>query len=107
MSNNTLKKRVMRRVYVIYAIRQTLSPVALKAYVLGVSFVGLLSLVSVGSVIANMPADIAGMSTYALYALSHTEFAVQIFVALVLAATLWLSKDIIRSFGHAAQFNRV
>jgi len=107
MNSNILKKRIMRRVYVIYTLRQALSPLALKVYVLAVSFVGIASLVSVGNVFANMPADLLGMFTFVFYALTHTEFVVQLLIFGTLAVALWLVRDLAKGFHLTPHLSRV
>ena len=104
--NDQLQKRIMRRVYAVFLIKRAVGPTALKLYTLMLASAGIVSLVSVGNVFANMPADIAGALTFVLYALSHTEFIIQLLVFGTLGAALWLIRDIIRGLQTAPHLHK-
>ena len=108
MTNNKLKKRIMRRVYFLFFARKAIGPTAVKLYTLMLSSVGIVSLVSVGNVVSNMPqSNATEVFNFALYALTHTELIVQLFVFATLAATLWLTRDVIRGFQHSPNLHRI
>lgn len=94
MKNNTLSQRIMRRVYVVYMLRRATSPTALRIYSLLALFVGIVSLVSVGNVIANLPAEgFFSFYDFSMYAFMHTELVVQLLVVGALVFSLWLVRD--------------
>lgn len=75
-----LKKRIMRRIYVIFFLKRVFSEFALKTY----AFVGLMwagvSLVSVGNVFKNMLNVSGGLDdfyNFFTYAFLHTTMVVQ------------------------------
>lgn len=96
MTNDKIKKRIMRRIYVLFVLRKLINARAMKVYTVTGFIYGMLSLVSVGNIVANMPqiSDISGLLTFMTYALTHTEFVVQILIFGTLAVSLWLVKDI-------------
>lgn len=105
--NDQLQKRIMRRVYAVFFMKRAVGPTALKLYTLMLASAGIVSLVSVGNVFANMPADIAGVLVFVFYALSHTEFIVQLFVFGTLGAALWLVRDIVQGLQEAPHLHRM
>ena len=96
----------MRRVYAVFFIKRAVGPTALKLYTLMLASAGIVSLVSVGNIFANMPADLVGAFTFVFYALSHTEFIVQLLVFGTLGAALWLVRDIIQGLQAAPHLNK-
>jgi len=108
MTNNKLKKRIMRRIYVLFVLRKLINAKAMKAYTVTGFIYGVLSLVSIGNIVANMPqiSDLSGLLTFVLYALTHTEFVVQILIFGTLAVSLWLVKDIAQESKVAPHFGR-
>jgi len=100
MQNVELTKRIMRRVYFVHVLRSVLSPLSLKAYAFGLFSVGIVSLVSLSNVIANMPqlGDLAGLSGFLLVAFANTEVAVQLLALGILVAFVLLVRDALNSF---------
>lgn len=96
-----LQKKIMRRVYVIYALRQLFAPVMLRVYVLAAALTGLFSFVSVGDVLVNMPTyGLAALYDFSTYALMHTDHVVQILLAIMAAVFIFLIRDVVRSIAH-------
>jgi len=106
--NEQLKRKIMRRIYFMFAVRKALSPVALKLY----AFIALLwfgvSQVSMGNIIANMPQVTNVSAFYDFYtsALVNTEFAVQMILAGIAFFIVWMIWDMKRNL-FAAQVSRV
>ncbi len=111
MTTNKLKIRVMRRVYVLFFARKAVGATAMKIYTLLLSSVGIVSLVSVGNIVSNMPnipqSSASEVFSFVFYALTHTEFVVQLLIVATLTAVLWLTRDIIRGFHYVPQLKRV
>ena len=101
MSNTTLHNNIMRRIYVIYMLRQLTDPRMLKVCVLAVVSIALVSFVSVSDVLANMPLyDFQAFYDFMLYALLHTDTVVQLFLAAAVSVLLMLIRDIARGAAH-------
>ena len=98
--NTQLKKRIMRRIYIISVIRRIFHPIVLKGMTLAVFIVLGNVLVSVPNVINNMPISTnVGVSfSFIMNALARTDTLVQmIFLGSVFLA-VWLIKDALNSF---------
>jgi len=107
MKNNKLSKKIMRRVYAIYLVRQLANPLALKVYTLAAILVGITSLVSIGNIIANLPTaeGFYALYDFSRYAVLHTELAVQALLFGGVVCMMWLVLDCSRrinsfSFSH-------
>ncbi|OGG47342.1 hypothetical protein A2671_01520 [Candidatus Kaiserbacteria bacterium RIFCSPHIGHO2_01_FULL_49_13] len=107
MTNQELKIRIMRRVYVIYYVRKALSPRALKMYALIAACLGTASVVSVSNVLQNMPSDVAGISSFFIAAFANTKLIVQLLTAGAIVTLLALLADLVRSFSGAPRLTRV
>jgi hypothetical protein len=97
-TNKQLRQAIMRRVYLVYALRLMLRPMTLKLFALGAGSIGIVSLVSLSNVFANMAAlgSAAGVSQFILYAVTHTEIPVQLSLAAIVLALIWLARDLAR-----------
>lgn len=97
MKNEVISNRIMRRVYVMFVLRKAISPYAVRTYAISISLAGVFSLVSIGNVIANMPAlsDISGLTVFMLSALLHTETLVQFLIFGTITVGIWLARDIL------------
>jgi hypothetical protein len=91
---NTLKTRIMNRVYAIYALRQLSQP-AVKVGALAALLFALRELTFVSKVVENasLKHDALGFVNYMFYAFTNTEFVVQLVVVAVLALALFMAKD--------------
>jgi len=89
MQDNILKKRIMRRVYTVYVLRQLFNPAMYRVYLLVGLFGGIASFVSVSNIFANMPSGFAELYNFSLYAFTNTELIVQILTLSLATATLW------------------
>lgn len=100
MSN--LTQKIMRRVYVVWLLRQLLRRTALRVIALGGIFWSLQFYISFRSVIAN--ANLAStenlLGSYGFWrsAFAHTEASVQVLMVLATAITLWFGWDIFHSW---------
>lgn len=91
--------RIMRRVRRVYYLRKIFHPAAVKAYAGGALLLGVLSLVSVMDVIANIPAGTGAPLYYVMNAFLHTEIVVKVaVVAFAVIAGL-----LIRDIAHMAK----
>ncbi len=93
MSN--LTKKIMRRVYVVWLLRQLLHPVGLRIIALVGIFWGLQSYISFRSVITNLSStgNLLGGYSFWQSAFTHTELSVQILTLAAAAVLLWLVWD--------------
>ncbi len=97
MTNDVIKKNVMRRVRIIRVLRLIFSG----ATAAGLAIVGALWLIGrevwVAKVFSNGPQDLLGHTEYLGYAFMHTHLLVQALVLTVLAATLYLARATARA----------
>ena len=89
----------MRRVRRIHYLRVLLSPVRIKLYGLAALTTALFSTVSFAHVYANMPSVLAPSAHihFALSAISHTEFSVQVLLVGVFITLCMLGRDLLRT----------
>lgn len=92
-----IKKRIMRRTYAIWAVRQLASPIFLKGYAIAVVFWGMTKYISFRSVWGNIPAwnDTGAQYDFISSAFVHTEIAVWILLILSLGFLGSMTKDIL------------
>ena len=108
VANTQLKKRIMRRVYIVSVIGRIFHPTVLKSVILAVFMVMGSILVSVPNVINNMPVstDISASFSFIMNALVRTDVLVQIIFLGSAILTVWLIKDALRSFSLFNHHNR-
>jgi len=94
-----LKKAIMRRVYLAYAVRRVFHALTLKTAGIVLFAWGIFLQVSIGNVIAN--ARQAADASYFAYAFAQTEFIVQAFMVGVIILSIWLAHDIYRTWKGA------
>lgn len=95
----SVRREVMRRVYMVFFLRTVVKPFALKAASAGALAVVGAALISVRSVWFNMPsiAEAASVAKFLLSAFLNTELAVQaLALGLVVLAALAL-RDLLRA----------
>lgn len=94
----------MASVVVIHTLRRLVSMTALKVYVLGVSFWGIVALVSVSNVTSNFMSvashGAGGVGAFLLSAVLGTTLVVQLTLIMVLGTTASLFVDFARSFSR-------
>ena len=103
MNNIQLRKRIMRRVYAVYALQKVLSRTALKVYAGLALLYGVKVFVHVEAVANNMPdfTNLSGLYDFSLSAIVNTNIAVQFIVFGVAALAVWIMRDAIRNiFTH-------
>lgn len=100
ITNQELTKRIMRRVYMVYALRQVTRPVVRAALVMTL-IVASLSFVSVSNIIMNIGsvASLSGFITFIASAFLETEFFVQFAALGVAAIGLWSIVDMMKRTG--------
>ncbi len=92
-----IQTKVMASVLLIFAARQLVTPVALKAYALLAGFLFVASLVSVGDVVSNFFAvGLSGAFGFVFAALTNAQTMVQITTLLVALFAVLLVRDIVR-----------
>ncbi len=109
VANIQLKKRIMRRVYIISVVKRVFRPVVLKSVILAVFIVAGNVLVSVPNVINNMhvsSTNIGASLSFIMNALTHTDILVQIIFLGSILLTSWLIKDVLRSFSFFNYHNK-
>lgn len=93
-----IEQQVMAGVGVIWGAKLLASATALKLYVLAVTGWALVQLTWVHMVFQNWAhVGAAGTWTFVTYAVLHTQFAVQLTLAAIAVAGLWLLADLTRS----------
>lgn len=97
MTNDELKKKIMRRVYTIYVLRKVFNPLMYRLYLLVALLGGVASFVSISNVVANMPRyGISNLYDFSMYAFLHTEVTVQVLTLGAGAVLLWFILDLTR-----------
>ena len=95
MSNNTphLFKKIMRRVYCIYALRYITQPFLVKTYILIVLFWRSAAYISFADVAYNAKASFPHIFGFGREAFVHTEGITLFYVSLAFLFLILLSKD--------------
>ena len=75
-----MNRQIMNRIHFVFWMRRVLSPTAVKLYLIGVGSLVILSYMSLGNVIANMPSILETRAFYhfTMSALFHTEAVAQV-----------------------------
>jgi hypothetical protein len=72
--NNSLQRKIMRRIYYAYVLRMVTQPALLHGFFLLAMLIALTHFVSLGNVIQNMmSADLSNIPTFVVNALMNTE----------------------------------
>ena len=106
-SNNTkngvLTRRIMRRIYVVAAIRAVLNPIFLKALLVAVFFFRSMEYVSYGNVLANAPSLFEFENNVRFFsgALAHTSSVTLFLYTGIGVMIAWISFDFARHKTHA------
>lgn len=97
--SNILKKRIMRRVYTVYALQRVLSRTAFKIYAAVALLFGIKSFIHVAAVAENMPdfSNLSGLYNFSLHAVVNTGIAVQFIVFGVVALVVWTMRDAVKN----------
>lgn len=109
MSDEDLKIRIMRRIYITNMLRKTFAPFMLRVYIGIVVIWQLVLSVSLSNVFENLP----GIShPFALYnfassAFMNTEMWVKILSVCLFLVVLWLSKDFMSNTWGASSRHRI
>ncbi|MBI3572498.1 hypothetical protein HY091_03140 [Candidatus Kaiserbacteria bacterium] len=99
MTNNTvtnIETNVMRRIYIIAALRPILSGAVVATVLALLALWGIGREVWVAKVFANGPQDFVGHSLYLLYAFEHTRLVVQALSLITLGALIYLARETAR-----------
>ncbi|MBT3730044.1 hypothetical protein HON59_01430 [bacterium] len=99
MNHLQLKKRIMRRVYMLYVLGKVLSKLAFKIYAGLALLYGIKVFVHVEAVANNMPDfnNLSGLYTFMTNAALNTDLAVQFIVFGVVALIAWVLRDAIKN----------
>lgn len=93
----TIEQQVMANVGVIYTARQFVSARALKLYVLLAGLVALVEFTWAHKVLANWAAvGLPGTFNFLTYAVTHTSFAVQLTLIVLVVASVSLVRDLLK-----------
>ena len=100
MNEKRLKKKIMRRVYTVYYMRQLRRVLAVEVFAFTFFAFMLISRISVSHIIENMPrfSDIPALFRFLTAAFFNTEFVVQVVFVGVAVASFLLLKDIIKIY---------
>ncbi len=92
-----LKKSVMRRIYVIWFLRQITSPLFLKTAAVALLLGKITSYVSLKDVVTNVPVSYGLVENYGFFqsALAHTELTTQLIMLTLGILCVWLARDIV------------
>jgi hypothetical protein len=101
--NSALTKRIMRRVYVVAAIRMLLNPLFLKSLIAAVLFWRSTAHISYAHVIANAPSvsDIKSNFVFFRAAAMHAEMTSAVLLIATLALVAWISLDMLMKRNNA------
>jgi len=99
MDTHTLQKRIMRKVYLVYCLKKACSGTACRLYMLLFLGVLLASVVSIGSVIANVPKtwDLMYVYDFGMAAFMHTELIVQMLILGIIGVGSWMAMSALRN----------
>lgn len=87
----------MRRVYYVFCLRLLAHPVSIHSAIIVMSFLVLSQAISIPSIWSNlMSVKVGEVASYLLGALSSTQFAVQLLLSIMAAATISLAINILR-----------
>lgn len=93
-----LSKKIMRRVYYAFCLRLLGHPVSIHSAIIVMSFLVLSQAISIPSIWSNlMTVKVGEVAGYLWAALSSTQFAVQILLSIMAAATISLTINLLRS----------
>jgi len=97
-----MKKRIMRRVYIIYALRMAAHPIIVKVFLFTISLYAGAALISVGDVLLNMPSvsDLGAFWRFGLTAFTGAEMAVQLVTLAAVFLLVFTTRDIVRNFSR-------
>lgn len=95
--NETIKSRVMPRIYAVYFTRQILKPFVLEAFFFLASSLTLISTVSISSVIGNTIhlSGIGESFNYLIGAFAHTQTLVQVVSVAFMILALLVAKRLL------------
>lgn len=95
--SKVFKKRIMRRVYTIWALRQIFSPFSMKLLILLGVMKQSANMIFVRSVLHNAPSTLNPVANYQFFssAFFHTNVTVKLLLISILALSFWLLRDII------------
>ncbi len=102
-TNTLLTKRIMRRIYFVWAIRMVLSPMVLKSLIAVLFFWRSTAFVSYANVFANAPQfwDIPSNVQFFRSAAMHAETTTLLLVSGTLALVVWVGMDMLSRKNHA------
>ncbi len=100
MTNATqLKRRILNRIYIIYATRRILAPFMLKVYITLVLLWQLVINVSLGNIVKNAPGLKLGTINFFTQAFIDTAMGIKILLIVGFVVSVWLMKDMVASVG--------
>lgn len=104
--SSIIKKRIMRRVYMIWVARKVANPLSLKLAGLLVTLLWLRQYVSIKHVLYNSPSFTNPLETLGFFsnAFLSTTFVVEVLVVAVLALGFFLLRDAVRRFRLASEY---
>ncbi len=102
-TNTLLTKRIMRRIYFVWAIRMMLSPVVLKSLIAVLFFWRSTAFVSYANVFANAPQfwDIPRNVQFFRSAAMHAETTTLLLVFGTIVLAAWVCMDMLSRKSHA------
>lgn len=95
--NHILKRRIMRRIYLIAGLRMLLHPVTMKAALLGALAWKSTDFVSYASVFANLPkvVDVERQLAFLRDAIVETDGATMLVLTLTGVVSVWIFFDVL------------
>ena len=87
------QKRIMRRIYIVHALRFVLSPMVIKPIVALVLVLRLSRYVSFAHVFENIPRDIGRLPKFVSSAFINTEIASLVLFAITTFVAVWFVRD--------------
>lgn len=95
--SKVFKKRIMRRVYTIWALRRIFSPFSMKLLILLGIVKQSANLIFVRSVLHNAPSPLDPIANLQFFsgAFFHTNLTIKLLLISILALSAWLLRDIV------------
>ncbi len=95
-TNSIIKKKVMKRIYIIYVLRPLVSTGTISAFVLMTALWGIGKEVWVAHVFSNMPqlTNITAFTQFWTYAFLHTHFVVQALTIMAVIAIVYFASSV-------------
>ena len=106
MTNDILKKKIMRRVYMVWLAKRVVNPVSIKFVGLFVAFAWLRQYVSIKHVLYNSPSftDLNETVSFFSHAFLNTNRLAEFLIVAVALLAVFLVRDAVKRFRMAGEY---